>query len=127
MFRDRASNIEPSTLNGLNIGDIVSSIPLIPTQAAVAVADLVDNCAKVKPGMNVLIVGANDGLHGGVNIVDRETVAWVHAAIVERGADATVYGVISRTVRWCSGATAPIRVRPGAYRRLSPALCAPQM
>jgi hypothetical protein len=29
--------------------------------------------------MNVLIVAANDGLYGGVNIVDRETVAWVHA------------------------------------------------
>jgi len=68
----------------------VSSMPLIPKQAAIAVADLVDNCATVKPGMNVLIVAANDGLYGGVNIVDRETVAWVHDAVVQRGADATV-------------------------------------
>ena len=68
----------------------MSSMPLIPKQAAIAVADLVDNCAKVKPGMNVLIVAANDGLYGGVNIVDRETVAWVHDAVVQRGADATV-------------------------------------
>jgi hypothetical protein len=35
-------------------------MPLVPKQAAIAVADLVDNCAKVKPGMNVLIVAAND-------------------------------------------------------------------
>jgi hypothetical protein len=68
----------------------VSSMPLIPKQAAIAVADLVDNCAKVKPGMNVLVVAANDGLCGGINIVDRETVAWVHDAVVQRGADATV-------------------------------------
>ena len=68
----------------------MSSMPLIPKQAAIAVADLVDNCATVKPGMNVLIVAANDGLYGGVNIVDRETVAWVHDAVVQRGADATV-------------------------------------
>ncbi len=32
----------------------MSSMTLIPKQAAIAVADLVDNCAKVKPGMNVL-------------------------------------------------------------------------
>ena len=68
----------------------MSSMPLVPKQAAIAVADLVDNCAKVKPGMNVLIVAANDGLYGGVNIVDRETVAWVHDAVTQRGADATV-------------------------------------
>ena len=68
----------------------MSSMPLIPKQAAIAVADMVDNCAKVKPGMNVLIIAANDGLHGGVNIVDQETVTWLHAAVVQRGADATV-------------------------------------
>ena len=68
----------------------MSSMPLIPKQAAIAVADMIDNCAKVKAGMNVLVVAANDGLAGGVNIVDRETVAWLHAAIVQRGADATV-------------------------------------
>ncbi|HSE89172.1 MAG TPA: hypothetical protein VLJ79_23365 [Candidatus Binatia bacterium] len=78
----------------------MSSMPLIPKQAAIAVADLVDNCAKVKPGMNVLIVAANDGLHGGVNIVDRETVAWVHATIVQRGADATVV--------WCDIPSRPL-------------------
>ena len=68
----------------------MSSAPLIPKQAAIAVADMLDNCAKVKPGMNVLLVAANDGLYGGVNIVDAETIAWLHAGIVQRGADATV-------------------------------------
>ena len=68
----------------------MSSVPLIPKQAAIAVADMVDNCAKVKPGMNVLIIAANDGLYGGVNIVDQETIAWIQSAVVQRRADATV-------------------------------------
>ena len=33
----------------------MGSVALIPKQAAIAVADMVDNCAKVKPGMNVVI------------------------------------------------------------------------
>ena len=85
----------------------MSSVPLIPKQAALAVADMVDNCAKVKPGMNVLIIAANDGLYGGVNIVDQETVAWLHAAVVQRHADATVVwcDIPSRpTVLWGEGA-----------------------
>ena len=85
----------------------MSSVPLIPKQAAIAVADMVDNCAKVKPGMNVLIIAANDGLYGGVNIVDQEAVAWLHAAMVQRGADATVVwcDIPSRpTVLWGEGA-----------------------
>jgi len=68
----------------------MSSVPLIPKQAAIAVGDLVDNCAKVKPGMNVLLVAANDGVYGGVNIVDSEVISWLHSAVVQRGADATV-------------------------------------
>ena len=53
----------------------MSSIPLISKQAAIAVGDMVDNCAKVKPGMNVLLVAGNDGMYGGVNIVDSETIS----------------------------------------------------
>src|SRR6184192_1936460 len=86
---------------------MVSSIPLIPKQAAIAVADMVDNCAKVKPGMNVLIIAANDGLHGGVNIVDQETVTWLHAIVVQRNANATViwYTIPSRpAIIWGQGA-----------------------
>jgi len=80
----------------------MSSVPLVPKQAAIAVGDLVDNCAKVKPGMNVLLVAANDGVYGGVNIVDSEVISWLHSAIVQRGADATVI--------WCD-----IPYRPMVY------------
>ncbi|MGN6719646.1 MAG: hypothetical protein ACTHLX_19925 [Candidatus Binatia bacterium] len=68
----------------------MSSPPLIPKQAVIAISDMLDNCAKVQPGMNVLIVAANDGLYGGINIVDQETVAWVQASVSQRGADASV-------------------------------------
>lgn len=40
---------------------------LIPKQAAIAVSELVDHCANVPPGQQVLILACNDGLHGGVN------------------------------------------------------------
>src|SRR4249920_2910853 len=69
---------------------------------------MIDNCAKVKPGMNVLIIAANDGLHGGVNIVDQETVAWLHAAVVQRRADATVI--------WCDIPSRPAII----WRRRGP-------
>ncbi|MGH7888705.1 MAG: hypothetical protein ACREPG_12625, partial [Candidatus Binatia bacterium] len=85
----------------------MSSIPLIPKQAAIAVADMIDNCAKVKPGMHVLLVAANDGVYGGINIVDSEVIAWLHAGIVARGADATVVWCdlpIRPTVLWGDGA-----------------------
>src|SRR5262249_36601920 len=73
----------------------MSSVPFIPKQAAIAVADMVDNCAKVKPGMNVLIIAANDGLHGGVNIVDQENVAWPHWAGVQRRAESSgIWGAL---------------------------------
>jgi len=80
----------------------MSSVPLIPKQAAIAIADMIDNCAKVKPGMNVLLVAGNDGVYGGVNIVDSEVISWLHSAIVQRGADATVV--------WCD-----IPYRPMVY------------
>ncbi len=85
----------------------MSSVPLIPKQAAIAVGDMIDNCAKVKPGMNVLLVAGNDGVYGGINIVDSETIAWLHSAIVQRGADATVIWCdipIRPTVLWGDGA-----------------------
>jgi len=58
--------------------------------AAVAVDDLLDNCAKIKPGQEVLIVSHIDGLHGGDNLVDEEAVSWIQAGVSHRGANASV-------------------------------------
>ncbi|MGH7846122.1 MAG: hypothetical protein ACREQW_13265 [Candidatus Binatia bacterium] len=87
----------------------MASIPLIPKQAAIAVADLVDNCAKIQPGQQVLIIGVNEGMYGGINVCDEEAVAWIHAAVQQRGADAYVLwtDMPSRpTVLWGEGADA---------------------
>jgi hypothetical protein len=93
-------------LNEYPVGELHEFVPLIPKQAAIAVGDLVDNCAKVKPGMNVLLV-YNDGVYGGVNIVDWRF--WLHWRSAE-SADATGFA-ISRIGRWFIGAMAD----PGAW------------
>jgi len=41
----------------------------MPADAAVAINDMLDCCAVVKPGQNVLILAAIDGLHSGRNLV----------------------------------------------------------
>ena len=50
------------------------SIAYMPADAAVAINDMLDCCAVVKPGQNVLILAAIDGLHGGRNLVDEQTI-----------------------------------------------------
>ena len=51
---------------------------------------MVDNCAEVKPGMDVLIVAHKDGLYGGDNLVDEEAVAWTASVIQSRGANCSI-------------------------------------
>ena len=45
-------------------------LPTMPRQAAMTVNDLLDNCAEVKPGQQVVIAAAFDGLAGGANLVE---------------------------------------------------------
>ncbi len=67
--------------------------PLMPPEAAIAINDMLEHCARIQPGQNVLIVAAPDGLHGGRNIVDETAIAWVQAAVQQRGAHPTVMWV----------------------------------
>lgn len=62
----------------------------IPKGAAVAVDDLLDQCAKILPGQEVVILAHLDGLHGGDNLVDEEAVSWIQAGVQHRGANASV-------------------------------------
>lgn len=50
---------------------------LIPERAAIAVADLLDNCARVQRDQHVLLLCALDGLYGGKNLIDEQAVAWI--------------------------------------------------
>jgi hypothetical protein len=62
----------------------------MPERAALAVADLLDNCARVQPGQHVLLLCANDGLYGGRNLVDEQAITWIQNGIQLRRAHATV-------------------------------------
>lgn len=62
----------------------------IPREAMISLTDLVDNCAEIKPGMEVLILAQRDGLYGGVNLVDEEAVAWTASVVQSRGANCSI-------------------------------------
>ena len=64
--------------------------PGIPKGAAIAINDMLDNCAKIQPGQEVLILAYLDGLYGGDNFVDQEAISWIQSAIQLRGANASV-------------------------------------
>jgi hypothetical protein len=60
----------------------------IPQAAMISLADMVDNCAEIKPGMEVLILAHKDGLYGGVNLIDEEAVPWTASVVQSGGARA---------------------------------------
>jgi len=62
----------------------------VPHAAMVSLTDMVDNCAEIKPGMEVLILAHKDGLYGGVNLVDEEAVAWTSSVVQSRGAHCSI-------------------------------------
>jgi hypothetical protein len=62
----------------------------IPKGAAVAIDDLLDHCAKIQAGQEVLLLAHIDGLYGGDNLVDETAISWIQAAVQRRGANASV-------------------------------------
>jgi len=62
----------------------------IPQAAMISLTDMVDNCAEIKPGMEVLLLAHKDGLYGGLNLVDEEAVAWTASVVQSRGAHASI-------------------------------------
>jgi hypothetical protein len=68
----------------------MSATSSIPRNAATAVGDLLDSCARIKPGDEVLILAHVDGLYGGDNLVDEQAVSWIQSGVNFRGANAAV-------------------------------------
>jgi hypothetical protein len=68
----------------------MSCLTCIPRGASIAIGDMLDNCAEIKAGQEVLILSHIDGLYGGDNLVDQEAVSWIQAAVQYRGANASV-------------------------------------
>lgn len=62
----------------------------IPRGAAVAIDDMLDHCAQIRAGQEVLILAQTDGLYGGDNLVDEQAISWIQAAIQHRGANPSV-------------------------------------
>ena len=62
----------------------------IPRGAAVAINDMLDHCAQIRPGQEVLILAQIDGLYGGDNLVDQEAISWIQAGVQSRGANPSV-------------------------------------
>jgi hypothetical protein len=66
------------------------SVEGIPRGASVAIDDMLDHCAQIKAGQEVLILAQMDGLYGGDNLVDSQAISWIQAAVQHRGANASV-------------------------------------
>jgi len=64
--------------------------PGIPRGAVIAIGDMLDHCAKVQPGQEVLLLAEIEGLYGGDSMVDQEAISWIHAAVQARGANASI-------------------------------------
>lgn len=62
----------------------------IPQGAANAINDLLDNCARIKAGDDVVLLAHLDGLYGGDNLVDPLAISWIQAAIRHRNANASI-------------------------------------
>lgn len=63
---------------------------MIPKGAQIAIDDMLDSCARVQPGQEVLILSEIEGLYGGDAMVDQEAVSWIQASVQARGANASV-------------------------------------
>ena len=68
----------------------MSSVSGIPKGAIIAINDMLEHCARIKPGQEVLLLAHLDGLYGGDNLVDREAVSWIQTMVQLRGANASV-------------------------------------
>jgi len=62
----------------------------IPRSAAISIDDMLDHCARIEAGQEVLILAQIDGLYGGDNLVDEQAIGWIQAAVQHRGANASV-------------------------------------
>jgi hypothetical protein len=63
---------------------------LMSSQAAVGLTDLLDNCAAIQAGQEVLILAVTDGLHGGPNLVDEAVVTGIQNGVLLRQARPSV-------------------------------------
>ncbi|MCF8094425.1 MAG: hypothetical protein K9J79_03600 [Desulfobacteraceae bacterium] len=80
----------------------MTATSLITQGAATAVNDLLDHCANIEKGQEVLLLAQLDGIYGGDNLVDETAVGWIQNAIHYRGANASVLWIdeLARPHNW---------------------------
>ena len=59
-----------------------------PKGALIAIGDMLDVCAKVQPGQEVLILAEIEGLYN--NMVDQEAISWIQSLVQARDAKASI-------------------------------------
>lgn len=69
-----------------------------PKGVAIAINDMLENCARIQPGQEVLLLAHIDGLHGGDNMVDEQAISWIQYAVEMKGANATVLWINEQAV-----------------------------
>ena len=62
----------------------------IPRGASIAIDDMLDHCAQIQPGQEVLLLAHTDGLYGGDSLVDEQAIPWIQMAIGRRGAKPSI-------------------------------------
>ena len=62
----------------------------IPKGAAIAISDMLDNCAQMQPGDNVLILSELEDLYNKDWAVDETAVSWIQQAVMMKGGNASV-------------------------------------
>lgn len=65
----------------------------LPHRAKLALAEMLDKCAEIRPGQRVLILAYVDGLYGGDNLIDETVIGWIQYAVKERGASTYILWV----------------------------------
>jgi len=61
-----------------------------PEGAIISISDMIDYCARIKQGEEVLILADIQDLSGGDGLVDQEAIGWIQTAVQARGANASV-------------------------------------
>ena len=62
----------------------------MPKAAAISISNLLDECAKIELGQEVLILVHIDGLYGSDNMVDEQAISWIQSCVQSRGANASI-------------------------------------
>jgi hypothetical protein len=62
----------------------------IPAGAAIAIDDMLENCARLQRGQDVLILAVMGGAYGGDSMVDEQAISWIQNAVQMKGANASV-------------------------------------